>query len=92
MDTTFTNDSTDVIQFNADNSFEFIVFASNPPTLEEQGTYTAINGTLNLFDTGGSFGGTAKYTLGGNTFSLIIIESSPGVADTVTEKFTRQNN
>jgi hypothetical protein len=92
IDTTFANDSTSVIQLNADNSFEFIILSTNPPSLDQQGTYTAINGTLNLFNTDGSYGGTAKYTLGGNTFSLLVTEDSPGFADTISEKFSRQNN
>ncbi len=89
QDTTIAN-GTDVVQFNADNTYAEYNLGSTPPTTEGSGTYVLLRGNITLFESGGGTPFTAPYSVSGNTLTIIQTQNNPGSSTKITEKFTRQ--
>jgi hypothetical protein len=88
QDTTITN-GTDVVQFNADNTYAEYNLGTTPASTEGSGTYVLLRGIITLFPSSQPpF--TAPYSVSGNTLTIIQTENNPGSSSTkITERFTR---
>ncbi|HMG83458.1 MAG TPA: lipocalin family protein [Ferruginibacter sp.] len=90
QDTTIVN-STDVVQFNADNTYAEYNLGTTPPSLAVSGTYVLLRGVITLFESGGGTPFSALYSVSGNTLTIIQTENNPGTSSTkITEKFIRE--
>jgi hypothetical protein len=91
FDTTLTHGHSQVISFFADNTETQYSFFSTPVTIQSNGTYIILSDSLTLFTGSSTTGQTFYFTVGGNSLTININTSNPGLSSTsITEKFNRQ--